>query len=271
MSPGSIPLSVKNVATNVENKFFFTLLPSCFPPNNKLHEIINKNTVKLSYSCMNNVQQIINSHNKTILTSAAENNSKLCKCREKNSCPINGKCLQKGVVYKATVVQKHTNQKDAYIGITENEFKTRYKQHTSSFRLPHKKFTTTLSEHVWNLKTITSSTALHGRLLKTATPTVLHRRSVTFALPKKYFILTGKPTLNKRREIFAQCPHRKKHLLQNIRESGTARQSPAPLRIVGELSHLKHSVGLPWSQGKATIIFYYAPHAEHFDFIDCHT
>ena len=84
----------KNVATNVGNKFF-TLLSSCFPPNNKLHKIINKNTVKLSYSCMNNVQQIINSHNKTILTSAAENNNKLCNCREKNSCPLNGKCLQK--------------------------------------------------------------------------------------------------------------------------------------------------------------------------------
>ena len=101
---------------------------------------------------MNNVQQIINSHNKTILTSAAENNNKLCNCREKNSCPLNGKCLQKGIVYQATVVQKHTNQKDTYIGWTENEFKTRYNQHTSSFRRPHKKSTTTLSEHVWKLK-----------------------------------------------------------------------------------------------------------------------
>ena len=123
--------------------------------SNLEHEIINKNTVKLSYSCMNNVQQIINSHNKTVLTSAAENNNKLCNCREKNFCPLKGKCLQQGVVYQATVVQKHTNQKDTYIGITENEFKTRYNQHTSSFRLPHKKSTTTLSEHVWNLKTIT--------------------------------------------------------------------------------------------------------------------
>ena len=52
----------KNVATNVGNKFF-TLLSSCFPPNNKLHKIINKNTVKIIYSCVNNVQQIINSHN----------------------------------------------------------------------------------------------------------------------------------------------------------------------------------------------------------------
>ena len=58
----------KNVATNVGNKFC-TFLSSCSPPNNKLHKINNKNTVKLSYWCMNNVQQIINNHNKTILTS----------------------------------------------------------------------------------------------------------------------------------------------------------------------------------------------------------
>ena len=101
---------------------------------------------------MNNVQQIINSHSKTILTSAAENNNKLCNCREKNSRPLNGKCLQKGVFHQATVEQKHTNQKYTYIGIIENEFKTRHNQYTSSFRLPDKKSTTTLGEHVWNLK-----------------------------------------------------------------------------------------------------------------------
>ena len=56
-------------------------------------------------------------------------------------------------------------------------------------------------------KTITSSTAFHGRLLKTATPTVLHGRSVTFA---------------------------------------------------------------PWSQYKTIIIFYNAPHVEHFGVIVYH-
>ena len=57
----------KNVATNVGN-FFFTLLSSCFPPNNNLHKIINKNTVKISYSCMNNVQQIIKSQQKILMS-----------------------------------------------------------------------------------------------------------------------------------------------------------------------------------------------------------
>ena len=192
---------------------------------NKHHKIINKNTVKLSYSCMNNVQQIINSHNKTILTSAAENNSKLCNCREKNSCPLNGKCLQKGVVYQATVVQKYTNQKDTYIGITENEFKTRYNQHTSSFRLPHKKSTTTLSEHVWNLKNNNIEHCISWEIIENSHPYNTASKKCNLCTAEKYFILTGKPTLNKRREIFAQCPHRRKHLLQNIRDSSTARQS----------------------------------------------
>ena len=51
------PFSV-NVATNI-GKMFFGLLHTCFPTNNKLHKILNKNTVKLSYSCMQNMKQII--------------------------------------------------------------------------------------------------------------------------------------------------------------------------------------------------------------------
>ena len=41
------------VATNIGNNFFL-LVNECFPKNRKLHMIINKNTMKLSYSCMNN-------------------------------------------------------------------------------------------------------------------------------------------------------------------------------------------------------------------------
>ena len=170
-----------------------------------------------------NSKNLVN--NKTILTSAAENNSKLCNCIEKNSCPLNGKCLQKGVVYQATVVQKYTNQKDTYIGITENEFKTRYNQHTSSFRLPHKKSTTTLSEHVWNLKNNNIEHCISWEIIENSHPYNTASKKCNLCTAEKYFILTGKPTLNKRREVFAQCPHRRKHLLQNIRDSSTARQS----------------------------------------------
>ena len=79
----------QNVATNIGKKFF-ALLKSCFPPDNKLHKIINKNTIKLSYSCMTNVKNIIDSHNKNILNQKPENNNtdKKCNCRH-NECGSN--------------------------------------------------------------------------------------------------------------------------------------------------------------------------------------
>ena len=98
------PLS-KNVATNVENKFF-TLLSSCFPPNNKLHEIVNKNTLKLSYWCMNNVQQIINSHNK--------NNTNQCSKRQQQTLQLQRKKLlppQGQVPSKRSCVPSHRRTK----------------------------------------------------------------------------------------------------------------------------------------------------------------
>ena len=57
----------KNVATN-KGKKFFSLLSMCFPPENQLYKTINKNTIKLSYTCMNDTHQIIASHNKTVLS-----------------------------------------------------------------------------------------------------------------------------------------------------------------------------------------------------------
>ena len=59
------PFSV-NVATNI-GKMLFGLQHTCFPTNNKLHKILNKNTVKLSYSCMQNMKQIISSPTKQSL------------------------------------------------------------------------------------------------------------------------------------------------------------------------------------------------------------
>ncbi|GFS20219.1 LOW QUALITY PROTEIN: hypothetical protein ElyMa_001564700 [Elysia marginata] len=120
----------KNVSSNIGKKFF-DLLNSCFTPNHKLHKVI-KNTVKLSYSCMPNIKQIISSHNKRIIKESSNKTSttKLCNCRDKPSCPLQGKCLEQSLVYQAAVSETNTNKIDTYIGITENTFKTRFNQHT---------------------------------------------------------------------------------------------------------------------------------------------
>ena len=55
----------QTVSTNV-GKRFLNLLDKHFPPNNQLHKIFNRNTVKVSYSCTPNMGSIIKSHNKKL-------------------------------------------------------------------------------------------------------------------------------------------------------------------------------------------------------------
>ena len=106
------PYSV-NVATNIGHKFL-QAVDECFPQNHCLYKVFNRNTLKLRYSCMPNVHQIITAHNKTILDKqikAPENPTKECNCRYKESCPLHGKCLTESVVYQATVTRKDSQQK----------------------------------------------------------------------------------------------------------------------------------------------------------------
>ena len=57
--------------------------------------------------------------------------------------------------YKATVAETTSNNKEKYTGLTENEFKTRFNLHKSSFKLEHKRTSTTLSDHIKKTKTST--------------------------------------------------------------------------------------------------------------------
>ena len=57
------PQYSKSVKTNIE-KIFIKLISKHFPPNHKFVKIFNKNTIKLSYSCMLNIRSKINGHSK---------------------------------------------------------------------------------------------------------------------------------------------------------------------------------------------------------------
>lgn len=130
------PYSSK-VRTNAV-KCFMALIDKHFPKSDKLHKIINKNTVKISYSCMPNFKQAILSHNKKILQDHRKDQlpvPKGCNCRKKDECPLKGECLTQAIIYKATVTQTDSNIQDTYIGLTENSFKTRFNLHKSSFKL----------------------------------------------------------------------------------------------------------------------------------------
>ena len=100
----------------VEKNFFLYCL-NIFPPNNKYHNIFNKQNVKLSCSCLPNIGSIIAQHNKQVLNrlSSADTETPPCNCRNTHDCPLEGKCRTKYVIYKASsivvvVLKPHCNR-----------------------------------------------------------------------------------------------------------------------------------------------------------------
>ena len=57
----------KNVLTKVENQFL-KLINKHFPRHHKFYKQFNKNNVKVSYSCIPNMKNIINTLNKKIIS-----------------------------------------------------------------------------------------------------------------------------------------------------------------------------------------------------------
>ena len=142
----------RNVATNI-GKEFFNLLQTHFPKQHPLHRLFNRNTVKLSYSCTMNLDNIVKAHNAKILKQEDESNESVgrsCNCRDKAACPVANNCLKNNVVYKATV--QHGDNTQHYIGMIENTFKTRYTLHKSSLKHSKNRNQTELSNLIWTLK-----------------------------------------------------------------------------------------------------------------------
>ena len=155
-----IPPFGKNVRSDIGHRFL-ALLDKHFPKDHKLRKIFNCDTIKIFYGCKNNTRQIIANHNKRNLNSSkhiddtADNtntkDTKTCSCRQKNTCPLNGNCLQSSLTYQATITRKDNSTTETYIALTENGFKTRYRNHTTSFRRTKHRISE-FSKHIWTLK-----------------------------------------------------------------------------------------------------------------------
>jgi hypothetical protein len=75
------------ISTNIGQTFLNTIDDE-FPAGHPLHKIFNRNTVKISYSCMPNIKQTIDGHNKTKLSQTATTSEEsTCSCRKKEECP----------------------------------------------------------------------------------------------------------------------------------------------------------------------------------------
>ena len=148
----------KSVQTNIARQFL-KLVARHFPEGSSLHKLFNRNTIKVSYSCMRNMAALIKSHNATLLKPATCD--KPCNCRVKADCPLKGKCRATDIVYEATVTTVAVAK--TYIGMTANEFKTRYANHRTSMRHERYSNSTELAKYVHGCLTPTRISTLRGK------------------------------------------------------------------------------------------------------------
>ena len=69
------------------------LVEKHFPRHHKCYKLFNRNNIKVSYSCMPNIDNVIRKHNSKIMKNPAPSTSKTCNCRRKADCPMDGNCL----------------------------------------------------------------------------------------------------------------------------------------------------------------------------------
>ena len=87
---------------------FLKLVRKHFPRSHKFDKIFSVNTIKISYSSMPNVKNLIKQHNSKVLSKDQDKIQRSCNCRIKESCPLNGKCLHQCMVYKVEVTTNTT-------------------------------------------------------------------------------------------------------------------------------------------------------------------
>ena len=165
-------------------KEFFKLLDRHIPKGSPLYRIFNRNTVKLSYSCMETMKSMINIHNKQILKSPEPSEERKCNCpKTKPNCPLDGHCLIKNIVYKATVTSDASSPKQ-YIGLTSRTFKERLGSHTQSFKNKDLSHSTELSKYLWSLQDRNEKYSIKWSIVQQATPTTQPPNAAICAWPR---------------------------------------------------------------------------------------
>ena len=203
----------KNVKTNIGGTFL-SLVEAHFPTTHKFHKIFNKNTVKISYSCMDNMKSIIQNHNKSILEGTRSPDLP-CNCRKGSACPLDSHCMAKGMVYKATIETALCAKE--YYGACETTFKARFANHKYSVTNPSKQ-SSTLSEYQRKCNEEKIPYTLKWEIHKRAKAYKNGARSCNLCDTEKYTILMANRdrALNRRDELVTKCRHENKFYLKDV-------------------------------------------------------
>ena len=211
-----------NCSTDV-GRIFLSLIDKHFPEHHRYHSLFNRNTVKMSYCCMGNVGSIISSHNAKLLQPEKPPVSQSgCNCRNKSDCPMEGNCQAECIVYKAEI-SAPTKPEKIYYGLTEGEFKTRHRNHKTSFSHSSKRNATELSKYYWKLRdegVNATDIKVKWSIEQKASKYKCGTRRCDLCLTESLIIALADKSnlLNKRSELVGTCRHMMKYRYSKIKQ-----------------------------------------------------
>ena len=206
------------VSTNI-GKNFLQLINKHFPPSHKFRKLFNRNNNKISYACRPNIRSIINSHNRKILGENTSLELGQCNCIDKSSCPLDGHCLTRNVLYEAEISTDRSNYGPKYYkGITEPEFKLRYGNHKKAFNNRKYINDSELSKEIWKLKANGLNYNVKWRITNQYPTYNQNTLRCSLCQSEKIAILeaTNINLLNRRSEIISKCRHQNKYKLSAL-------------------------------------------------------
>ena len=135
---------------------------------------------------------MIKLHNNRILSEEKTQNQPKCNCPQKNTCPLEGHCLDKELLYRCTLKENTTSDGVNYNGVTEDAFKDRFNKHLNSFKYESKANSTELSKYFWEVKRKNNEKPImHWSVIDHAKPCQNGSKSCKLCLTEKYHILTS--------------------------------------------------------------------------------
>ena len=148
-----------------------------------------------------------------------QNQTGNCNCRTRVTCPLDGKCLVKSLIYQGTLnCEENEALKFKYIGLAEGDFKSRYNNHNTSFRDRKYEKSTELSKKYWSLKSEGKKPKVAWEILRVVNSYKIGQKHCNLCLTEKLLIIKCRDTnlLNSRSEISAKCRHKRKFLLNQV-------------------------------------------------------
>ena len=202
---------------SVKTKFgrtFRELVEKHFTPDHALYKIFNKNTLKISYSCLPNMKSILDAHNRRTIDDYNGNSStniddRNCNCRRAQDCPFDGHCLSKNVIYRADVSEPSDPSKHrVYIGSTTRAVKVRYGEHKADFKNTTGR-STKLSNHILGLKEQNKEYNIKWQIINKSSQSAPSVRFCTLCNLERLEIAraTKGNLLNSRNELVTLCQH----------------------------------------------------------------